>query len=151
MVHHTQGLGASHMLQYPPRVDRFGLGGSTIYLGLCFMLSGGPTSWQSRKQPIVALSSTVLEYIAVVAATKESQWLWHLLQEICYSQHGPTRLYCDNQSCIQLNENPLFHDRSKHIELRYHFLREKVESNELELVFTTPKICGWICLQLWPR
>ena len=94
-------------------------------------------SWQSRKQTIVALSSTEAEYIAAATATKELLWLQALLQELGYSLLLPSTLFCDNQSCISLSENPKFHDRSKHIDLRFHFLREKVQAKILKLHFTS--------------
>jgi len=94
-------------------------------------------SWQSRKQTIVALSSTEAEYIAAATATKELLWLQALLQELGYSLTFPGIIYCDNQSCITLSANPKYHDRSKHIDLRFHFLREKVQAKILKLQFTS--------------
>lgn len=93
-------------------------------------------SWQSCKQPVVALSSTEAEYIAAATATKELLWLQNLISELGYDLNLPSIIYCDNQSCIALSENPKFHDRSKHIDMRFHFLREKVNSKILQLEFT---------------
>ena len=91
--------------------------------------------WQSRKQSIVALSSTEAEYIAAATAVKELIWLQSIISELKYTLRLPSILYSDNQSCIALSENPKHHDRSKHIDLRYHFLREKVQSQLLQLMF----------------
>lgn len=93
-------------------------------------------SWQSRKQSIVALSSTEAEYIAAATATKELLWLQTIIYELGYSLSQPSIIYTDNQSCIGLSENPKFHDRSKHIDLRYHFLREKVKNKIIQLEYT---------------
>jgi hypothetical protein len=85
--------------------------------GYLFQIDSCLISWQSRKQSIVALSSTEAEYIATATATKELIWLQTIIQELGYPKSLPSTLFCDNQSCITLNENPKFHDRSKHIDL----------------------------------
>lgn len=90
----------------------------------------------------IALSSTEAEYIASAHATKEVLWLRHLLSEIGFPQLNPTLIYCDNQSCLALTKNSRFHDRSKHIELRYHFLRQKVEDKEIIFEYT-PTTTMW--------
>lgn len=92
--------------------------------------------WQSRKQSTVVLSTSEVEYIAALAATKELLWLHALIYELGYSLQLPSTLYYDNQFCIALSENPKFHDRSKHIDLRYHFLRDHVHSKILQLEYT---------------
>jgi hypothetical protein len=83
-------------------------------------------SWFSRKQNSVALSSAEAEYMAVSQASCEALWLLKMLVGLFGVQLRPTVIYCDNQSCIKLSENPVFHDRSKHIEIRYHFIRDYV-------------------------
>ena len=104
--------------------------------GYLFTLDTCLISWQSQKQSIVALSSTEVEYIAGATATKEILWLQTIIKEIGYQLHLPNTLYYDNQSCIKLSQNPKFHDRSKHIDLRYHFLTEKVNSQLISLEYT---------------
>jgi hypothetical protein len=104
--------------------------------GYICQLNGTTLSWLSKKQPIVALSSTEVEYIAAATATKELLWLQTLLTELGYPITLPSILYCDNQSCIALAKNPKFHERSKHIDIKYHFLREKVESKLIQFEFT---------------
>jgi hypothetical protein len=84
----------------------------------------------------VALSSTEAEYVAAATATKELVWLQALLSEIGYSIQMPCTIFSDNQSSIALSKNRRFHERSKHIEIKYHFLREKVETNVLQLEYT---------------
>ena len=99
-----------------------------------FQLETCLLSWHSCKQSIVALSSTKAKYISVATATKELIWLQSI---IGYSLFLPTTIYCDNQSCIALNQNPKFHDRSKQIDLRYHFLHEKVNTRLLSFEYTS--------------
>jgi hypothetical protein len=104
--------------------------------GYLFKLNGNLLSWHSKKQQVVALSSTEAEYVAAATATKELVWLQTLLSEIGYSIQMPCTIFSDNQSSIALSKNPRFHERSKHIEIKYHFLREKVETNVLQLEYT---------------
>lgn len=79
-------------------------------------------SWQSQKQHVVALSSTEAEYIAAATATKELLWLQALVGELQFPLQLPSTLFCDNLSCIALTKNPRFHNRSKHISIRFCFL-----------------------------
>jgi hypothetical protein len=79
-------------------------------------------SWFSRKQKSVALSSVEVEYMAASQAIFEALCLRKLLVGLFGVQLRPTMIYCDNHSCIKIYENPVFHDRSKHIEICYHFI-----------------------------
>ena len=72
-------------------------------------------------------------------ATCEVVWLWRILADLEEKKSGSTCINCDNQSAIKLAHNPIYHARSKHIELQYHFVREKIESNEIDLVFYNTK------------
>jgi hypothetical protein len=92
--------------------------------GCCFTLGLGVISWYSRKQKSVALNSAEAEYMAASQASCEAIWLRKALVDLFGTKLDPTILYCDNQSCIKLSENPVFHDRSKHIKIRYHFIRD---------------------------
>ena len=103
--------------------------------GYVFILGGGTTSWSSKKQSAVALSSTEAEYIAGGHTAKEAVWLRRLLSELGQDMTEPTILHIDNQSSIALAHNPKFHDRTKHVDIQHHFLREKVENNELLLQY----------------
>ena len=91
--------------------------------GYLFKLNGNLLSWHSKKQQVVALSSTEAEYVAAATATKELVWLQALLSELGYYIQMPCTLFSDNQSFIVLSRNPRFHERSKHIEIKYHFLQ----------------------------
>ena len=101
--------------------------GSWSTLGYIWMLSGGPISWKSRLQPIVALSSMEAEYITVTAAVQEGIWLCRVMGELGFEQVGATDLAVNNEGAIALSENPQAHPRTKHIRLRYHFIRQYVQ------------------------
>ena len=103
--------------------------------GYTFLVDGGAISWSSKKQPIVALSSTEAEYIAVTHATKEAMWLRAFFSEV-YSPaltKAPSLLLCDNKSAIALAKDDAFHSRTKHIDIRYHFIREAIDNGLINL------------------
>ncbi|UYV64717.1 hypothetical protein LAZ67_3001746, partial [Cordylochernes scorpioides] len=101
--------------------------------GYAFMMNGGTVSWASQRQPIIALSTTESEYIAACSAAKELIWIRRLLQGIGCDITKETELYIDNQAAIKLVKNPVFHKRTKHIDVRYHFIRSKHEEGELKV------------------
>ena len=92
-------------------------------------------SWASKLQPTVALSSTEAEYMAVCSAVQEAIHMRRLLGDIKCLQDQPTTIYEDNQGCIALSENPVSHKRTKHIDIRYHFTRERVETGDVVLKY----------------
>jgi hypothetical protein len=95
--------------------------------GVIFFLGNSLVTWQSAKQKVVALSSCEAEYIAAATAACQGVWLARLLSDLVGKEVGPPELKVDNQSAIALMKNPVFHDRSKHIAIRYHYIRECVE------------------------
>ena len=97
------------------------------------MLGSGAISWCSKRQPTVSLSTTEAEYRAAAMAAQESTWLMQLLKDLQQPTEYGISLYCDNLSAIRLAENPIFHARTKHVEVHYHFIREKVLQEEIEL------------------
>ncbi|MCO5603060.1 hypothetical protein L7F22_057204 [Adiantum nelumboides] len=103
--------------------------------GYCFSLGSGVISWISKKQPTVALSSTEAEYKAVCFASCEALWLRRHLGDMGAVQEQPTMLLCDNQSCMAIARNPVFHVRTKHIEVQYHFVRELILDGEVEMEY----------------
>jgi hypothetical protein len=105
--------------------------------GCCFSLGSGLVSWFSRKQKSVALSSAEAEYMAASQASCEAIWLRKMLVGLFGQEMSPTVIHCDNQSCIKLSENPVFHDRSKHIEIRYHFIRDWVQRGAVQLQYVS--------------
>ena len=100
--------------------------------GYLVTFAGGAVSWQSRLQKCVALSTTEAELIAVVEACKELLWMKRFLGELGCAQERYV-LYCDSQSAIHLGKNSTFHGRSKHIDVRYHWIRDVLDSKLLEL------------------
>ena len=103
--------------------------------GYVFMLNGGPVTWSSQRQRVVALSTTEAEYLAASAATKEAVWLKHLLRDINQPVEDPITLKIDNQSAIRLVRNPEFHKRTKHIDTHYHFIREKYQNRDIDVTY----------------
>ncbi|KAL2242583.1 UNVERIFIED_CONTAM: Retrovirus-related Pol polyprotein from transposon TNT 1-94 [Sesamum indicum] len=109
--------------------DRDSRKSTTSYM---FTFCNSCISWKSQLQHIVALSTTEAEYIATTEAFKEALWLSGLLSEIGFLKEKPV-IFSDSQSAIQLCKNPVFHDRTKHIDVRYHFIRDIVGKNEIRL------------------
>ena len=107
--------------------------------GYAFHIGSGVVSWSSKKQPTVSLSSTESEYKALTNATCEAVWLRKIIPDLEEEKSGSTCINCDNQSAIKSTHNPICHARSKHIELQYHFIRENIGSNEIDLVFCNTK------------
>ncbi|XP_052726011.1 secreted RxLR effector protein 161-like [Vigna angularis] len=103
--------------------------------GYIFFMGGAPISWSSRKEPVVALSSCEAEYIAACEATCQATWLGFLLEGLKVELAGRVRLLVDNKSAIDLTKHPTSHGRSKHIETRFHYIREQVSSGRLEVVY----------------
>ena len=103
--------------------------------GNLFMMSGGAVSWLSRKQPVVALSTTEAEYIALSLATQEATWLKRLLSDITTSPSGPVTINEDNQGTIAVAKNPVSHARTKHIDIKYHYVREALQDGTIDLVY----------------
>ncbi|KAE8678885.1 Serine/threonine-protein kinase Nek5 [Hibiscus syriacus] len=98
--------------------------------GYVFTLGGGPICWKSTVQSVVALSTTEAEYMAAAEAAKEALWLTGLVKELGVQQGG-VQLLCDNQSAIHLAKNQVYRARTKHIDVRFHKIRELVASGEV--------------------
>jgi hypothetical protein len=104
-----------------------------ITSGYCLSLGLGMISWLSRKQTSMALNTTEAEYIAASVASHEAVWLRKVACRLFDLELEPTLIYYDNQSCVKLSENPFFHDKSKHIEIKYHYIRDMVQRGVVEL------------------
>ena len=102
--------------------------------GYAFHIGSAIFSWSSKKQQIVALSTCEAEYIAAAACTCQAMWLGYILGELNLVEEGPVKIYVDNKSVISLAKNPESHSRSKHINIKYHFLREQVNDKIVELL-----------------
>ena len=103
--------------------------------GYLMMLGSSPISWKSKKQGTVSKSSSEAEYRAMASAASEITWLVRLLQELEIPNITPVVLHCDNQSAIHIAKNPVFHERTKHIELDCHFTRDKVLEGLIQLTY----------------
>jgi hypothetical protein len=102
--------------------------------GLVFIKNGGAICWKSKKQHIVTLSSMEAEYVALTDAVKEGAWLKKFEMEL-EKKKTEIVLFEDNQSAIKTANNRIHNDRSKHIDIRYHFIREKIENGDLKIVY----------------
>ena len=96
--------------------------------GYSVFIGGNLIFWKSKKQDIVARFSAEVEYRAMTLATCELIWLKHLLQELKYGKDEQMKLICDNQAALHISSNLVFHERTKHIKVDCHFVREKIAS-----------------------
>lgn len=103
--------------------------------GNLFLMSSGAVSWSSKKQQIVTLSTTEAEFVAAASCSCQAIWLRKMLEFLSNQQQDSTTIYCDNVSAIRLSRNPVMHGRSKHIDVRYHFLRDLCKDGVIELQF----------------
>jgi hypothetical protein len=107
-----------------------------IYVGAyIFFLGTSPISWNSKKQNSTSRSSCESEHRALAQCSCEAIWIRRLLEELKILDYKPTSLFCDNQSSIKLSYNPVFHEKSNHFEIDYHFTRQKVEDNTIRVQF----------------
>ncbi|KAJ3002436.1 hypothetical protein NUW54_g5847 [Trametes sanguinea] len=102
--------------------------------GYFLKLAGGVFSWQSRAQKTVAHSSTEAEYMAISDCSRQVVWIRNLMSEIGY-QLGPIPIAGDNQGSLFMGSNPVTESRSKHIDIRYHAIREYIENKQIEVYF----------------
>ncbi|CAN1266422.1 Retrovirus-related Pol polyprotein from transposon TNT 1-94 [Linum perenne] len=101
--------------------------------GYCLFLGSSLLSWKTKKQGTVSRSSSEAEYRALAQLCCEVQWLVGLLHELGVEQSSPVKLYCDNQSALYIAQNPVFHERTKHIEIDCHVIRERLQSGLISL------------------
>jgi hypothetical protein len=101
----------------------------------CFGLRSVVISWSSRKQGSIAQSTAEAEYIAASDVSKEAVWLRKLVSGLFGDKLETTMVHCDNQSCIKLTENTVFHDRSKHIDMKYHYIQGLVQRKTVKLQY----------------
>lgn len=96
-------------------------------------VNGGIVSWASKKQNVVALSTAEAEYMAAGMMATEVMWTRQLLNEMGFEQPAPTVILCDNQPAIQIASDDFHHGRTKHIDIKYHFIKDMVKNNHIKM------------------
>ena len=107
--------------------------------GYVLLLGQSPVTWKSKKQHTISKSSAEAEYRTMASAAAEVTWAVHLLEELDVRDLKPVTLHCDNQSALHIAKNPVFHERTKHIELDCYFTRDKVLEGLLQLTYLPTK------------
>lgn len=102
--------------------------------GFCIFLGDSLVSWKAKKQSITSRSSAKAEYRALAATTSELTWIVQLLRDFHVQISAPATIFCDNQAAIHIATNPIFHERTKHIELDCHFIRDKIVDGLIKLL-----------------
>jgi hypothetical protein len=105
--------------------------------GYFTMVGGNLVTWRSKKQKVVSLSSAEAEFRGIARGVVEILWIKKLLTEIGFPPNKTIKLMCDNKASIQILENPVQHDRTKHVEVDRHFIKEKIEAGIIELPFVS--------------
>jgi hypothetical protein len=108
--------------------------------GFVFLLCGGPVSWSSKKQPSVALSTMEAEYMALSSTGRHAAWVVTFLRAIGAEPTKPITIFADNAAANQLARNTVHHSRAKHIDIRYHFIREQITNRVIDITYTPSKI-----------
>ncbi|XP_021998852.1 secreted RxLR effector protein 161-like [Helianthus annuus] len=108
--------------------------------GYLLLLGGAPISWKSKKQSLVSRSSAEAEYRAMASTVSEVLWIRFLVSEVGEPMQGATTLFCDNQAARHIANNPVFHERTKHVEMDCYFVRERIESKEVQPVHIDSKL-----------
>jgi hypothetical protein len=103
--------------------------------GGAFFLGESLVTWISKKQSSISLSTTEAEYIAAAECCTQVEWMKQTLQDIKIVFEEPTTIYCDNTSAISLSKNPVQHSKSKHIPIKYHYLRDQAENKNIKLEY----------------
>lgn len=122
----SKGQLASELKCFVNADQRYDINSRMPTSGYVVSLFGGAVSWMSKRQSMIALSTTKVEYMALTHAAKKVIQMRRLCKELCFTQRG-VNIGCDNQSALFLVKNTRFHARTKHIIIYYHFIREKVE------------------------
>jgi hypothetical protein len=130
-LHYPRCPGAAHFIGYSDSDHAGDIDTSKSTSGTLFFLGKCPISWQSVKQQVVALSSCEAEYIAATTASTQALWLARLLGDLLGRDAEAVELRVDSKSALALAKNPVFHERSKHIRVKYHFIRSCLEEGSV--------------------
>ena len=131
-LHYKRAPGAMRFIGYCDNALVGDVDTSKSTSGTMFFLGGCLVCWQSTKQKVVALSSCEAEYIAAASAATQALWLSRLLGELRGSKADVVELKVDSKSALALAKNPIFHGRSKHIWIKYHFIRDCLEDGSIK-------------------
>jgi hypothetical protein len=104
-------------------------------LGYFTLIAGNLVTWRSKKEKVVSLSSAEAELRGVAKGIQEILWLRKLLTDLGFAPTESCKLYCDNRAAINISENPVQHDRTKHVEVDRHFIKEKLEADIIKLPY----------------
>ena len=107
--------------------------------GGAFFLGGRLVSWLSKKQNCISQSTAEAEYVAAANNCNQIVWMKQMLKDIGIKFEAHIILHCDNTSTVSLSKNPVLHSKTKHIEIKYHVVREKVEKKEIRLEYISTK------------
>lgn len=107
--------------------------------GYVFKVSNAAVSWGSKRQQTIALSSTEAEYMAMSSAVQEAIWLKQLADELGCRTKRAVKLFCDNQSAIKLTESDIYRQRSKHIDIRFHYIRNIIKEGKVDVIYVNTK------------
>jgi hypothetical protein len=132
-LYHPRCSGEAHLVRYSDIDTSKSTSGILFFLGKC------PISWQSVKQQVVPISSCEAEYIAASTALTQALWLGLLLGDLLGRDVGAVELRVDSQSALALAKNPVFHERSKHIRVRYHFIRDCLAEGSIKARYINTK------------
>ena len=113
--------------------DRKSTSGATFYLGGCLV------SWLRKKQTSISLSTAEAEYIAAASCCTQVLWMKKILQDLQVQFSEPIPIFCDNTSAISISKNPIMHSKTKHIPIKYHFVREQVAEKNIKLEYVCTK------------
>ncbi|TYG79892.1 hypothetical protein ES288_D02G173500v1 [Gossypium darwinii] len=100
-----------------------------------FMIGSGAVSWSSKKQPIVTLSTTEVEFVAATSCDSQAICLRNIPAGLYFKQQGATTVYCDNNSAIKLSKNLVLHGKSKHFDVKFHFLRDLTKDGVIDFIY----------------
>ena len=129
-----QWIWEGSMKKKPPEIPQFiddDMKSTTCY---CFNFGSDMFSWSSKKQDIVAQSTTKAEYVAATTTVNQTIWLRRILADLHMEQKEPTKILVDNQTVISISNNPIFHGRTKHFKIKLFFLREALRKGEVKLI-----------------